>query len=1288
MSNSNNLFLRVALCLALLVTIIGSVAAQSGNASLGGTVTDPQGAVIPGATVTAENTKTGIVTTTTSNSNGIYQFASLQPGQYRTTVTANGFQKFASSEMPLELGAQIKLDIALTIKVGENSVTVSASTDSALSQTTSTVGAVITAQRIKDLPLASTNALDLVNTQAGVVGGNLAGGRVQGTNLSRDGVNANNQRFDGITAALPLYTSIDLIDEVRVVTSPADAELGRGSSQVQISTRSGGNEFHGSLYEANRNTALTANTFFNNLAGIKRNQLNRNQFGARLGGPLFLPKFGEGGPALYNGKNKTFFFFLYEGQRQRQATTANRAVLTAQARQGSFRFYPGVTNGNAIAAVPTVDATGNPVQPTTATGTLQTVNLFGRDPNRLVADPSGLIAKVLGATPLPNNYRAGDGLNTAGYEWSVPQSTDRDQINGRIDHYFSPTNHLSYSFSHQKDVNLTGTAIYPGGPTATSPQDTWYSSFGLTSSITPTLLNDVRIGFTRSNGLVGGNYESASALPLQLRAGGANLITIPNTFTNPYTTGNNSAKNINKFFTYGDTLTWVHGTHIFKGGVDYRVTGSDSYNSAPVVQPNVTLGAGSVAVQNIGGATGITGIGGNQTLAQNILTDLTGSIASVTQGFNLTSGADTAFMRGIYNARDFHQKESSFFVKDDWKIRPSLTLNLGVRYEYYGVPYEGKGRLTGVANSIFGLSGTSYTDLFKTSGTSGALTQQIPVGPNSPNPSKQLYNNDYNNFGPAVGLSWSLPFWGKDKTVVRLGYSLNYERIVSFFALSDIAASQAGGTTTTTLSPTTFVGLSTIGSVLPLTTTATPYSIVPLTDRTQQVKAFQQAAKTPEIQSFSFSIQRQLTSKITFEARYVGTRGTHLLRGLNLNEVNIFENGILNAFKITQAGGDSALLAQIFNGLTVNAGTNAALGQGVVGSATGPTASTALRQNSSTRAFFANNNVGAFAAYLNSTNQFTGANGGLLRRASLVENYIVANPQFTANNGAFSGGAAYYQTSARSSYDALQLELNKRFSGGNSLLVNYTWSKTLGEIDGADFAFNQYRSLRNWALDKQRLSYDRTHSFKTSGTAELPFGPGKLFLKSTNPVLSRIVGDWQFGGIFNIASGQPFSITSSTTSYNQLTGTAAATGVVTNKLGVVTRVANGIGFFNGYTQANDPAVANLTTLQTLSTASTLKAIKDDSGNIIFVNPLPGTLGIQPNFLTGPKQFNVDINLVKGIKIKESMNFEFRVDALNLTNTPMFGLPTADINNANFGRITTHAANAGNRVIVLNGRFNF
>src|SRR5262245_20638216 len=388
----------------LLFALSASASAQTATATLGGTVADASGALIPGVMITATNTDTGIVNTVLTNESGVYQFASLQPGNYNVTAELTGFQTQIAKALKLNFSQQGRFNFTMQVGALATAVDVNVAADTLLASSSS-VGAVLPEYKVSDLPLANRDVLALTNTMAGVVIGNqtasFAGSRTGAVQTMVNGIAVNDGRYQtGVYSATQL--SPDLVSEVRILVSPADAETGRGSGQVQVSTRSGTNQFRGSLFYTNHNSALDSNTWFNNFNGVKTPYSNRNQFGGRLGGPVI--------------KNKTFFFFLYDGQRTLQRANINSPVYTAEARQGIFRYFPGVQNGNAIAANPTVDLLGNPRQPANAIGPLSSFNVFTRDQNRPEFDPSmkALIAKM----PMPNNWTTGDGLNIANYQFT------------------------------------------------------------------------------------------------------------------------------------------------------------------------------------------------------------------------------------------------------------------------------------------------------------------------------------------------------------------------------------------------------------------------------------------------------------------------------------------------------------------------------------------------------------------------------------------------------------------------------------------------------------------------------------------------------------------------------------------------------------------------------------------------------------------------------------------------------------------------------------------------------
>lgn len=1255
-----------AIVLALSLAPTCKVTAQATNAAITGTVTDAAQAAVAGATMTAQNIRTGVVTKGATNETGIYLFPSLQPGVYLITVEKEGFRKLVYQEVTLEVGARINLDLqlqvgALTMPVIE----VRASDEASVALGVSSVGGVVTGQMVRDLPVPGRDALGLVLIQAGVLGANISGARIGTLNITRDGIIAQDSSLNyGIFSNV--FTSVDLVQEFRVVTSPADSEFGRGSAQIQMLTRSGTNQFHGSLFEYHRNTALNANTWFNNQRGrdpqtgeeiSPRDVLIRNQFGGRIGGPIV--------------KNRTFFHALFEGQRIATRNSVTAVTFTDAARRGIFRFFPGAQNGNANAAVPTVDLAGAPVRPAQATGDLQEANLFGRDPNRRAPDPSGVVQRMLDLMPRPNNFRFGDGLNTAGFTWIRRASEATNNFSARLDHAFNDYQRFSFNYTFENENAPDGFLAqpFPQSPRSDFKARTTFISLSMTSAFRPNLLNEFRAGALRPrlSFFAPWEVEGTDLLP---KANNQSYLVNFGLVTDPINLANDPQGRISPVYQYANNLTWLKGRHGFKVGGELRFVSTNVFTSFDVT-PRSNLGTGGVAIQNVN-ATTIPGIGANLGFAQALLNELSGSLASVRQAFNSPGGRNPVFAPGEYQRFLWKQREFSLFIKDDFKVKPALTLNLGVRYEYYGAPYDGGGKtaaLVGGSAGIFGITGTSMADLFQPGRQNGSLTGLQLVGPGSPNPEERLYRDDWNNFAPAVGLSWAIPYFGKNKTILRMGYGWGYERnalVLPFF----IGGNAPGLRELRTFTTGSYLDLSRLS--LPLTPLGKPLDVVPLNDRTQNLSVFDTNLRTPYYQNWNVVIQRELFKDAMIEARYVGNKGTRLIRGFNINEVNIFETGILEAFRVTQAGEHSPLLDRIFMGLNIP-------GLGVVNGTT-ITGSDAVRFNATTQSLFANHNAAGLASYLNATTQFTGQAGGLLRRAGLPDNFIVANPQFAS--------AVLTGNVANSTYHALQVEFRKRFSGGWQVQSNYTWSRALGEEEGSSQNLvDSYRSLRDMRLDKRLLSFHRTHILRNAGTWELPFGPKRRFLGAAGGLLARLVERWQVGVIYNHFSGLPIDVVSGVASFNNFgSNTPVLVGPFPKGLGSVRRTDNGVVYFDGLQQAPDPSIAGLTTRNNIRAQSALKAITDSSGRILLVNPLPGQLGtLGSRYLEGPGSFRFDLNLIKRVRIGESKEFEMRVDAFNVTNTPQFGSPVTDINSPNFGRIT---GAGGNRIIEVGLRFNF
>ncbi|MBI3207722.1 MAG: carboxypeptidase regulatory-like domain-containing protein [Candidatus Solibacter usitatus] len=1239
--------MKLIACLAFLC---GLAAGQSSDAVLTGIINDPSGAPVPGAAVTATNASTSIENRAQSNQAGVYLFPALPPGTYRVAAAHGGFQRFVYDAVVLEVGARISLPFELKIGSTTETVEVTGVVDTELGYATSSVGNVITGRKVQELPLVGRNVYDLLITQAGVGGANnqnFNGARSGALHITMDGANIQDNFLNALAfTSIASTINVDRIAEFRVVTSPADAELGRGSGQIILVSRSGTNQFHGSAFAEQRNTVLTANTWFNNQRGSDRNFLLRNQFGGRIGGPI--------------RKNRTFFHFHYDGQRQRQRDSITSVVYTDTARQGIFRFFPGVRNGNANAAVPTVDLNGTPLKPAAALGDLAAVTVFGKDPVRSAADPTGNIQRTLGLMASPNNFRFGDGLNTAGFTWQRSVLVDYNAFDFRIDHNFSTAHRLNFSYSRQAydSANVTGPQPYPGIAAGRGPNDTNLYTLNFYSVLRPNLLNEFRASVNRPTQTIIAPWQTddsflgrnSDKLPYLV---GFTLIQSPFT-VNLF--GAEPQRRISPVYMFGDSVSWLRGKHAFKGGFDMRFISYAGYDTYAVM-PRALLGAGNVAIQGI---STIPNIGLNLAAGQQLLAELAGSLSASYQTLNSPGGKNPTFLAGQTRYRHYKQPEFSWFFKDDFKVTTNLTLNLGVRYEYYFVPKEVDGLGIGVVgggNRIFGISGEGFNGLFQP-GVRGALTDLEAIGPGTAKPGTQVYRADRNNFAPAVGLNWSIPYFGKNKTVLRIGFGIGYERTPLFLADSVIFG--PGYSATPIYSQGT---LFTLGNLkLPNQPTSQPLQTVPLTDRATPAYAFDPNTRTPYYQNWNVSLQRSLPKNILVDVRYVGNKGVKLMRAVNINEANIFENGILDAFKVTAAGGNAPLFDRMFAGIS-------GVGSTISGS-------DFLRAFAVTQAFFAGNNPGGLANYLN-TSTLAGTPGQLLRRAGLPENFVVANPQY--------GSTYYISNFGNSNYHSLQVEVLKRFSRGWMFQGNYTWSKALGNEEGDEVGFRgTFRTLRNFSLDKRVLSFSRAHVLRMNGIWEIPFGKGKRY------------GGWQIGAISVISSGSPINL-SAVNAFNTLATAGAGTTVgaatpnaaaaLQSNMGGVVKTGNGVVYFSGLKQVADPSIANIAT-PAIRAQSTMLAITDANGQLLMVNPSPGQFGNLPqNFLRGPGLFRVDLNMLKRFRIGDRKEFLLRADAVNALNHPYFSDPVLDINSPQFGRITDTVAGS-NRVVVIGVRFTF
>jgi hypothetical protein len=1266
-------------------------AVQSATGKLQGTVVDPSGAVITNATVTAVREASEPIVTLTNDA-GRFVFPSLTPGRYTVTMEAENFKKLILSEVIIEVGGAVTRDVALEPGKITEEVVVTA-TDQPVVEVGKgpAIGAVVDARQVLDLPLNGRNPLDLIQLQGSVVFNNVSGTRTTSNNIRVDGIQAQDNYIQELINNSFVPTSVDDVAEFRVTTSPVDVEFSRGGGvQVDVVTRAGTNEFHGSVWEFHRNTAFNANTFFNN--AISRNAdgtevsprevLLRHQFGFRLGGPVL--------------KNRTFFFTAYEGFRESSGESITRTVLTATARRGLFRYFTdangGFPNGNAASNEPTVDEQGNP-RPPSSTAVMQQVNLFtlalpaGATGSRSTPDQTGLLRLLLDSTPLPNNFRAGDGLNTAGFAFFAPVRTVSDQLTIRVDHAFSDKHRLYGTYRLGDDSFIGSVApgqfqTFPGFGLGGQTSRGQSFSGSLVSSFTPTFINEFRAGFQRrpiffnpaeEGGLaaVGGKLPTLQGVPIRLSVG---------SFSNPIDNFE-FQRRVAPLFQYGDTVTWVRGNHEWRGGGEVRfiqvneiltfgLLPAVSLGEAPDTQAEFPTGPNSPAPP----------FPTDQDLARRILYDLTGSIAGASQTYRTPDGQTLLPFQSDGNG--LRHRQLSLFLRDQWRVRPNVMLIYGTRYEYFTVPYQVNRLLVqptlGAGHTRFeaalGISNRTgtYADLFQ---PNAPATDPAAVGPVGfellgPGHAHQLFRDDYNNFAPVVGISWSPAFklWGlrhlfggQNQSVIRGGYAISYEAF-PLVLFSQFSRNNPGQSANATFSPDGIVSRldNPTGLRLP----------APLDDtRALQSPTYEgrgissgwfidENLRSPYVQNWNLSWQRELTKDTILELRYIGTKGTKLIRASNINEINIIENGLRREFDLVR----QQLLAS-GNPLTFRPSQF-------------PAGVDVLRRIFRTPTNFLNtfgqrNNLlrGDYVqiAFAMDRSSFQGQFGGRVAAGGLPVNFISANPQFAS--------VLYMSNYSNSTYHAAQVEVRRRFAQGLAFQANYTFSRALG--DGTDdggnqFAFStNFRTNRNRSLEKGRLVFDREHVVKINGIYELPLGPGKRFLNGTNQILGKVLQGWELTGIFQSYSGRPRTFSSGRFTlfgaggFNVIPPNPTPGFDIRQFHGEVTRLPNGVTFFPGLTNPfADQFGLN-------------RQVVDANGNVILITPEPGTAGtLGVGTISDPGEVFFDASVIKRTQVTERLNLEFRAEIFNVFNNVNFtfnpltggGGFNANIQATNFGRL--------------------
>jgi hypothetical protein len=1230
------LTLIAALICASALISASPVAAQVLTGTLTGSVVDPSDAVIPGATVTVVDLDTNQRYNAISDTSGLFTLTNLPNGFYSVTVEAVGFNKAVIERVQVNVAQTAK--VLAKMQVAKVGTEVIVSAEQSVVQTESAeLKNSVDRRQIMDLPLPTRNPLDLVRTMPGIVtptASGIADSFVHGlrgnsTNLTQDGINVADNFVKTSSFFAISAPTVDTVGEFNVSIGGIGVDAGFGAAQVNIRTQRASNDFHGSLFWFQRTNALNANTFFNNASGVPRPYQLQNRIGVNAGGPVYIPK-------LYNGKERTWIFGQYEAFREPVAQERTRHVLAPSARQGLFTYTP---------------ASGGPPQ-TVNLLPLGTIGTSGAQP----AINSAVMNFYNNLVPADSLTDAGctapgDGVNIRCFRFNLPAKGIQDRYTLRVDHQLTSKHTVEFVFN-QADFDTNPDLLNniepnfpksPGGSQGSRRQVlTWafHSIFGQNKT------NEARVGYQRAP--VGFNIfnDYGDTGGFQLQFGGT--LPIGGMLTDPTLTSNNLPQGRNTpVRQVSDNFAWVKGRHTIRFGGEYRQILANSYFYNTVI-PRVTLGSNSANPNGITADDFPGGISaGDLSRAGTVFNMATGLLGSISQGFNHTSPT-SGFVKGVPRTIDPLQHNLSFYIQDGFRLKPSLTLQLGVRYEYQGVfdlrnglvllPQDGEAGLWGPAgvNNLFNPRATpalNDTLLNFAGGDTG----------------KPVYDRDLNNFAPFFGFAWDPGANGK--TAIRGSFASHFTQ--EGFTLFQLVSTGNTGLFSVLQNSTPPGVFSTSSNPTP----SAPTASFPVSQRENFIAAnnanlwfFNGNLPTPYVLEWNLSVQRELWKRITIEARYVGNHAVKLFRSWDINEIDFQNNGLLPEFQNAQknlAIGRTSFANQnlpgqvplpifdrLFAGLAPASGfTNSAF-------------ITQLNENQ----------IGAMFDTVRRSNTYR-AN----REANFPLNFFVANP--------FANDANMVDNSSWSYFHGLELEIARRFTSGLFFQGNYTFSKVLTD---QRFLTSQneaqaFRSLRDRGLDKNRSPYDVLHSFSANFLYPLPFGRGEWLGANVNPFVDKLIGGWNVQGLTRVSSGSPFNILSN----RQTTGSLVnATAMLRNM--TADQLKEHIGAFktpNGIFWLN-PSSGLVTT-----SGRTSRAVLCTPGQTTpcFDHPGANQDGNLPFFgFDAPGFVNQDFSIIKRTtvpSVSETFNFEIRMELFNAFNHANFRTLSNIIDSANFGQLT-------------------
>jgi hypothetical protein len=1262
--SQGRLALRALLSLTFLLLFPASTWAQLRIVgAISGTIHDPTGAVIPNASVLIKDSKTGVERQATSTEGGTFLFPDLASGLYEVSVTASGFQTSRLTNISVSTSQTTDVRVSLELGATSQTITVSSGESAGLETSSQLVATTVATETITHLPVANrSNVLALARLAPGAsppTGGstrynNLAGGAV---NVTVDGINdaSNGFKSGGTVFYMTVPVRLGAVEEVSVETGGLGADSGAQSgSNIKFTTRRGGNQYHGSIFYEPRSEQFNANSWSRNAQGLARVYNRFHDYGGNFGGPL-IP-FGR-------LKEKLFVFVNYERQYNPQSNARTVTVLTPEAQRGVYTYLVSGTT-NQLASVNVLDIAAS-------RGARATVDPVAQS----IISLNNQIPKY--AAQIPDTD-----FNRDTYTWNAENNSYAYFPTTRIDYFVTQKQQLTFTWNYRHNWQAGERRLPIPEIERTNPYRLGYFVWAgaLQSTFSSQTFNEFRYGVQHSGDT---NRRAEYGLYYQfdgkpLRIGG----TLPFGPTVPFIDQDNTTGR-HWMTTIYDTLTLNRGAHSITLGGSYR--GTNWKDIGQVFQvPSYTTGtpSGDPLPGTLFTTATLPGVNnadlGNPAALYNTLT---GRVSAA--NFTRVVNPDTLKYDGFENYTWTRSRMGGVYAQDRWRIRQSLTLNYGLRWEIQGPMHDVKGITA--APDLASLYGPSKR-LFAPGEMSGNNNPTVEVG-------RSPYNTDWRNFAPNFGFAWNPTknegwlgkLLGGSKTVIRSSYSvIVYDEGTQFYAqnLGTNAGKTIGATTLIPGQPgqTSLPAFYTLSDIVanPLSAssfafTTTDYKqVINQADQTfaRTISGFDPTLRAPYTVNYNFGIQRELWKNTVLEVRYVGNQSKLAWRTSNLNEVNIFENGFLNEFKnarqnlaINQAAGVASfqnlgragqVATPIFDAAFGPRGAVAAI---AAGSGYGNSAFITNLQNGEAGALantLAINQNYACRMFGNSFSPCTRVNASFNAPGAYPINFFLLNPYVA-------GRMNYVDDTGWHSYNGLQVQLKQRLSQGLNWTTNYTWSKSLTNLaadnanQGLDFV-----TLRDVGRNRQYAAFDIRHVFQTFGTYDLPVGRGR-WLSLNNRLIDGVIGGWTVGSILVFNTGQPIQLTGgSTANFTPITIANFQTVNSGNN-----SAANGVRLAPGVTleQIQSMFNAERTRLTGRAGATDLQRLAVDPRLIgpdgranpqyLTWNTTPGEFG-QLLFIRDKNSFQWDASITKNFQFMEKLRFELFAGLNNVLNQPRWG----------------------------------